>query len=441
MLDATAPGFVRCIKPNEQLKAMTCEGALVMEQLKCMVVLELIAARRRGFATRYEHAGFIARYKPLASNIAGGGTTAIEPFVKAIRSLAKLSEQQCVIGKTKVFLKTDASAALETAREDALRGVVIQQLKDASKALDIKALDDALRAAAEIRLKAPEVEAARCAREEARRENAFKAVQQAIADGDGSKVLAAIQKAIAVGVPEARLKDAREAVARLRAQSECIAKLEGAAEAVEKEFSRGGADAGTGPGKEDHSARGAMLAALARSTGCCPTRSRSCRRVTPRSSARSPPTTSASRSAAARSRSAARGDRRLGQEAAQEHAPRGRGGDRGRRQERREAAARGPGAARAAEDVASHRVGEIASAEIAAEEAAAEKAQKEADEAPRREEGEPAAAAAAEPTPPPPEDDDDTPTRRPRSRRSARSRSSSASRRSCPRPPPRGTRR
>ena len=80
---------------------------------------------------------------PFGPGRPGGGTTAIEPFVKAIRSLAKLSEQQCVIGKTKVFLKTDASAALETAREDALRGVVIQQLKDASKALDIKLLDDA----------------------------------------------------------------------------------------------------------------------------------------------------------------------------------------------------------------------------------------------------------------------------------------------------------
>ena len=59
--------------------------------------------------------------------------------------------------------------------------------------------------------------------------------------------------------------------------------------------------------------------------------------------------------------------------------------------------------------MASHRVGEIASAEIAAEEAAAEKAQKEADDAAAAKKANQPPPPPPEPTPPPPEDDDDTP--------------------------------
>lgn len=86
MLDATQPGFVRCIKPNTLLQPMLLQGATCMEQLRCMGVLQLIDARKKGFSSRYPHAEFVERYKPLAPNLAGGGASAIEPFVAKLRS-------------------------------------------------------------------------------------------------------------------------------------------------------------------------------------------------------------------------------------------------------------------------------------------------------------------------------------------------------------------
>lgn len=90
MLDATQPGFVRCIKPNTLLQPMLLQGATCMEQLRCMGVLQLIDARKKGFSSRYPHAEFVERYKPLAPNLAGGGASAIEPFVAKLRSQYKV---------------------------------------------------------------------------------------------------------------------------------------------------------------------------------------------------------------------------------------------------------------------------------------------------------------------------------------------------------------
>ena len=104
------------------------------------------------------------------------------------RTNRQVDPNQFVVGKTKVFLKSDAAAKLDLAREDAMRGVVIAALKAAVAAKDVNALDEALRSAAEIRLKCPEVDAAKKARVEARINSALAEVTAAVGTGDVNKV-------------------------------------------------------------------------------------------------------------------------------------------------------------------------------------------------------------------------------------------------------------
>jgi myosin heavy subunit len=54
-LSATAPHFVRCIKPNTSLAANLFEPGLVLQQLRCCGVLEVVRISRMGYPTRYPH--------------------------------------------------------------------------------------------------------------------------------------------------------------------------------------------------------------------------------------------------------------------------------------------------------------------------------------------------------------------------------------------------
>ena len=66
-LSATAPHFVRCIKPNTSLAASLFEPGLVLQQLRCCGVLEVVRISRMGYPTRYPHQ--VIRHNPLISCI------------------------------------------------------------------------------------------------------------------------------------------------------------------------------------------------------------------------------------------------------------------------------------------------------------------------------------------------------------------------------------
>lgn len=50
LLDQTSQSFVRCVKPNVAAEAENFDGVMVLDQLRCMGMLELVAARARGYA-------------------------------------------------------------------------------------------------------------------------------------------------------------------------------------------------------------------------------------------------------------------------------------------------------------------------------------------------------------------------------------------------------
>lgn len=61
-LDNTAPHFIRCIKPNRVQLPNIFEQDLVMHQLRCCGVLEVVRISRSGFPSRHLHINFANRF-------------------------------------------------------------------------------------------------------------------------------------------------------------------------------------------------------------------------------------------------------------------------------------------------------------------------------------------------------------------------------------------
>lgn len=64
-LENTTPHFIRCIKPNNYQSPGLYEQGLVLQQLRCCGVLEVVRISRSGFPTRMSHQKFARRYSQL----------------------------------------------------------------------------------------------------------------------------------------------------------------------------------------------------------------------------------------------------------------------------------------------------------------------------------------------------------------------------------------
>ena len=60
-LENTTPHFIRCIKPNNNQSSGLYDQGLVLQQLKCCGVLEVVRISRSGFPTRMSHKKFARR--------------------------------------------------------------------------------------------------------------------------------------------------------------------------------------------------------------------------------------------------------------------------------------------------------------------------------------------------------------------------------------------
>ena len=133
----TKSHYVRCIKPNDLMRAGLIGRNRVVEQLKCAGVLEVVRLSRAGYPYRLTHADFFFRYRPCLST-----TTERRMHLKVPRTLSASSAgDQCMQlmdalttmfafnatdaasaayavqkGRTKIFLSKDTYNQLEGAR-------------------------------------------------------------------------------------------------------------------------------------------------------------------------------------------------------------------------------------------------------------------------------------------------------------------------------------
>ncbi|KAJ8604963.1 hypothetical protein CTAYLR_006891 [Chrysophaeum taylorii] len=164
-IEATDPHFVRCVKPNGKQAPCHFRGAKVLEQLRYMGVLEIVEARRRGYARRYDHAAFRRRF--YATILADKAKPDAEPqaVADALREAIGAADADAAatiaVGKTKTFVRAEAHEALEAGRDAALRSSALAALAQAAL-VGADALEEALRlAAGELRLRGPQIDSAR----------------------------------------------------------------------------------------------------------------------------------------------------------------------------------------------------------------------------------------------------------------------------------------
>ncbi|VYS48667.1 unnamed protein product [Arabidopsis thaliana] len=121
-LGNTTPHFIRCIKPNNVQSAGLYEQGLVLQQLRCCGVLEVVRISRSGFPTRMFHHKFARRYGfLLLENIAAKDPLSVSV---AILHQFNILPEMYQVGYTKLFFRTGQIGVLEDTRNRTLHGIL-----------------------------------------------------------------------------------------------------------------------------------------------------------------------------------------------------------------------------------------------------------------------------------------------------------------------------
>ncbi|CAN8288380.1 unnamed protein product [Cochlearia groenlandica] len=121
-LGNTTPHFIRCIKPNNVQSPGLYEQGLVLQQLRCCGVLEVVRISRSGFPTRMTHQKFARRYGfLLLENIAAKDPLSVSV---AILHQFNILPEMYQVGYTKLFFRTGQIGVLEDTRNRTLHGIL-----------------------------------------------------------------------------------------------------------------------------------------------------------------------------------------------------------------------------------------------------------------------------------------------------------------------------
>ncbi|CAN0909026.1 VIII-1 [Linum grandiflorum] len=121
-LESTTPHFIRCIKPNNIQSPRSYEQGLVLQQLRCCGVLEVVRISRSGFPTRMTHQKFARRYGFLLLESA----ISQDPLGVSVAILHQFGilPEMYQVGYTKLFFRTGQIGMLEDTRNRTLSGIL-----------------------------------------------------------------------------------------------------------------------------------------------------------------------------------------------------------------------------------------------------------------------------------------------------------------------------
>ncbi|KAK1380447.1 hypothetical protein POM88_027191 [Heracleum sosnowskyi] len=126
-LENTTPHFIRCINPNNFQSPGLYEQGLVLQQLRCSGVLEVVRISRSGFPIRITHQKFARRYRfYILDSIASQ-----DPLVVSVSILHQFSipPEMYEVGYTKLFFRTGQIGVLEDTRNRTLRDKLFEVRK------------------------------------------------------------------------------------------------------------------------------------------------------------------------------------------------------------------------------------------------------------------------------------------------------------------------
>ncbi|KAM7487926.1 hypothetical protein LguiB_025410 [Lonicera macranthoides] len=121
-LENTTPHFIRCIKPNNSQSPGVYQQGLVLHQLRCCGVLEVVRISKSGFPTRMSHQKFARRYGfLLLDNVASQDPLSVSV---AILHQFNIPPEMYQVGYTKLFFRTGQIGVLEDTTNRTLLGIL-----------------------------------------------------------------------------------------------------------------------------------------------------------------------------------------------------------------------------------------------------------------------------------------------------------------------------
>ncbi|KAL1565429.1 Myosin-1 [Salvia divinorum] len=121
-LESTTPHFIRCIKPNNFQSPGSYDQGLILQQLRCCGVLEVVRISRSGFPTRMSHQKFARRYGfLLLDHVASQDPLSVSV---AILHQFNILPEMYQVGYTKLFFRTGQIGVLEDTRNRTLHGIL-----------------------------------------------------------------------------------------------------------------------------------------------------------------------------------------------------------------------------------------------------------------------------------------------------------------------------
>ncbi|CAK9264759.1 unnamed protein product [Sphagnum jensenii] len=122
-LESTEPHFIRCIKPNPQHLPNVVDQELVLQQLRCCGVLEVVRIARSGYPTRHSHNQFAMRYGFLLPKSLSSQHDVLSVCVAILHQFG-IAPEMYQIGITKLFFRAGQIGMLEDLRQRTLHGII-----------------------------------------------------------------------------------------------------------------------------------------------------------------------------------------------------------------------------------------------------------------------------------------------------------------------------
>nr|AAG49341.1 myosin subfamily VIII heavy chain [Petroselinum crispum] len=120
-LENSTPHFILCIKPNRKQIPGMFEKELVLKQLRCCEILQVVRISRSGYPTRLTHQEFAERYGILSKF-----DIIQDPLSASVSVLQQfgIQPEMYQVGYTRLYFRTGQNDALEEARKQVLQGTL-----------------------------------------------------------------------------------------------------------------------------------------------------------------------------------------------------------------------------------------------------------------------------------------------------------------------------
>jgi len=114
---ATNLHFIRCIKPNHEKKPRKWNGALVLNQLRYLSLLEVVKVRSEGFSLRFLHEHFLHKFRALDVSLCRSKRTDNGNSKKCKYIMERIIQDRNLwrLGSSRVFIHQSALMFLERA--------------------------------------------------------------------------------------------------------------------------------------------------------------------------------------------------------------------------------------------------------------------------------------------------------------------------------------